>query len=118
MCARIVSELFELVYLLVRNQEMSCFLCPHYTLLAPRSLDWLCALGSDGSPVAVDVSVVCGLQTSRSSATPYTGARAKQRELQKKSQYDESCRAVGWGFMPFVVETTGAWGSEAHKLVS
>jgi len=71
-----------------------------------------------GSPVAVDVSVVCGLQPSRSLATSHAGVRAKQRDTQKKNQYGESCRALGWGFVPFVAETTGAWGSEAHKVMS
>jgi hypothetical protein len=71
-----------------------------------------------GSPAAVDVSIVSGLQPSRPSATTHAGVFATRREETKQELYGENCRAIGWRFIPFAGETTGAWGPGAHKFMS
>jgi len=69
-------------------------------------------------PVALDLSVVSGLQPSRSSASAHPGDSANKREDLKRCQYAESCSAVGWRFMPFVLETTGACSHGVHKVMA
>ena len=71
-----------------------------------------------GQPVALDISIVHPLMPSRVITTIAPGDTAARREAEKVARYGACCRNVGWGFMPVVCETTGAWGKQAQGFIS
>ena len=69
---------------------------------------------SDGSPAAVDFSVVHALQLSATLADVQPGKLAKATERRKVQENRALCRSQGWECVPFVVEVLGAWGGKAR----
>ena len=80
-----------------------------------RPADVLLHVPDQPAPLAVDVSLVHPLRPSL--AEDAAGRAASQRELAKEQLYSSPCKAVGWGFRPCAVETTGAWGPSGRRLV-
>jgi hypothetical protein len=73
---------------------------------------------ADGSPTAIDVSVVHPLQPSRSAtATVAAGTSAEARAASKVTMYGAKCTSRSWAYTAFVAETTGSWNQAAQKLV-
>ena len=82
-----------------------------------RQADVLISLPDGTAPVAADVSVTHPLQLSLSTAEVVPGAFADRAEADKRRVSAAGCSAAGWRFTPVCVETTGAWGPEAQRLV-
>ena len=47
-----------------------------------------------------------------------SGVAARAAEERKHSENDGKCKELGWRCIPLVVETYGAWGSEATQVFS
>ena len=77
-----------------------------------RPADIFVASGWGPRPLALDISAIRGGLHSEALA----GAAAKAREVEKVTLYNPQCSAVGWDFLPLVVETTGAWGHRAQTF--
>ena len=73
---------------------------------------------AEGSPTAVDVSVVHPLQPSHhATATVTAGTSAEARAASKVAFYSDKCSTRCWAFSAFVAGTTGAWSHVAQRLV-
>ena len=100
--------------------------------LGPSKEDRALLPGCDGRPAdvmvnnfaegglhaALDITVVNPLQSAtvrRAGDEP--GYALEMRHHQKMSKYADKCLAEGIRFCPLVVETTGAWHSEALKVL-
>jgi hypothetical protein len=81
--------------------------------------DALCVGWSDdGTDCCVDLSVThpCARTwIQRAAGAPLHAAA--EREKKKRNKYNQACASQGLSFAPFVLETYGALGAEAQKIV-
>ena len=72
----------------------------------------------NGKKVAFDISVVSPTQEAiLHRAAEFPAAAIEMRKASKNSLHFDNCRSQGIVFLPLVVETFGAWDSEAVKLL-
>ena len=66
----------------------------------------------------IDVSVISPLQSLRvSKAASHPGSALEFRFKQKMDNYLDSCNEAGLHFIPFPVETLGAWHTIAQDII-
>ena len=72
-----------------------------------------------GKPAALDMSVISPFNPMIIMEAGVTsGAAARATELRKHNANDPKCVQLGWECIPIVVESYGAWGTEASTLLS
>ena len=75
-----------------------------------------------GRPIAIDFAVTAPQRLdvlgAPGSYTPAAAAAAYSEHKRKHLDTEAVCRAQNVYFLPLVVETTGAWASEAAKVLS
>ena len=72
-----------------------------------------------GKQAALDVSVTSPLNPLIIMEAGVTaGAAARATELRKHKANNPKCVQLGWECIPMVVESYGAWGTEASALLS
>ena len=71
----------------------------------------------ESEPLAADIGLVHPLLLNNSLAGVFAGTAAERRAYLKVVESADLCRASGWGFVPVVVETTGAWSKGTHSFV-
>ena len=72
-----------------------------------------------GKPAALDVSVTSPLNPLIIMEVGVTaGAAAQATELRKHKANNPKCVQLGWECIPIVVESYGAWETEASALLS
>ena len=67
--------------------------------------------------LALDTALVHPLHLNSSFAGTFAGVAAEHRAHLKSVESEEVCRAAGWGFLPVVAETTGAWSKSSFAFI-